>query len=243
MPNRHETLTSLFNDIADAIRGKTGDSAEIKADDFDTAIEAIPTGGPQPEPSDDYFYVGRHSSVSSTAPFSVQLSGAGIERLDITKHAELSYSFDKQTWFNVSRTGSLVFVDLPENVDKVYFKNNNNVFSYYENGTIYSISIKTTKSAVVGGILGSLLNDMSNNYIYPYAFYETFKNFTYLMDAHDLKLPNNSAPYSYYNIFAACSYLANTPKINFKTVAIYSCQAMFSSCSRLTSISYPITFD
>ena len=45
MPNRHTTLTSLFTDIAGAIRSKTGNSAEIKADDFDTAIEAIPTGG------------------------------------------------------------------------------------------------------------------------------------------------------------------------------------------------------
>lgn len=45
MPNRHTTLTSLFTDIAGAIRSKTGDSAEIKADDFDTAIEAITTGG------------------------------------------------------------------------------------------------------------------------------------------------------------------------------------------------------
>ena len=45
MPNRHTTLTSLFTDIAGAIRSKTGDSAEIKADNFDTAIEAIPTGG------------------------------------------------------------------------------------------------------------------------------------------------------------------------------------------------------
>ena len=45
MPNRHSTLTSLFVDIADSIRSKTGDSAKIKADDFDTAIEAIQTGG------------------------------------------------------------------------------------------------------------------------------------------------------------------------------------------------------
>lgn len=44
MPNRHSTLTSLFVDIADSIRSKTGDSAKIRADDFDTAIEAIPSG-------------------------------------------------------------------------------------------------------------------------------------------------------------------------------------------------------
>ena len=45
MPNRHTTLTSLFTDIAGTIRSKTGNTASIKADDFDTAIEAIPTGG------------------------------------------------------------------------------------------------------------------------------------------------------------------------------------------------------
>lgn len=45
MPNTHTTLTSLFSDIADAIRGKTGSSATIVADDFPTAIASIPTGG------------------------------------------------------------------------------------------------------------------------------------------------------------------------------------------------------
>ena len=44
MPNTHATLTSLFSDIADAIRGKTGSSATIVADDFPTAIANIPTG-------------------------------------------------------------------------------------------------------------------------------------------------------------------------------------------------------
>ena len=45
MPNTHSTLTSLFSDIADAIRAKTGSSATIVADDFPTAIANIPTGG------------------------------------------------------------------------------------------------------------------------------------------------------------------------------------------------------
>ena len=44
MPNIHSTLTSLFTDIADAIRSKTGSSASIVADAFPTAIAAIPTG-------------------------------------------------------------------------------------------------------------------------------------------------------------------------------------------------------
>lgn len=40
MPN-HNSLASLFEDIADAIRDKTGGSAPIVADDFPTAIAAI----------------------------------------------------------------------------------------------------------------------------------------------------------------------------------------------------------
>ena len=43
MPNTHETLTSLFTDIADAIRAKTGDSSPIVADAFPTAIGNITT--------------------------------------------------------------------------------------------------------------------------------------------------------------------------------------------------------
>ena len=42
----HETLTSLFSAIADSIRGKTGDSAEIVADNFPTAIDGIAVNTP-----------------------------------------------------------------------------------------------------------------------------------------------------------------------------------------------------
>lgn len=58
MPNEHTTLTSLFSDIADSIRAKTGSSDTIIADEFPDAIDAIPTGGsdtPIPE-NDVTFY-------------------------------------------------------------------------------------------------------------------------------------------------------------------------------------------
>ncbi len=44
MPNIHTTLSSLFSDIADAIRAKTGGSAQIIAHNFPTEIANIPTG-------------------------------------------------------------------------------------------------------------------------------------------------------------------------------------------------------
>lgn len=48
MPNTHTTLASLFSDIADAIRLKSGSSAQIVADNFPTEIANIPSGGIDP---------------------------------------------------------------------------------------------------------------------------------------------------------------------------------------------------
>lgn len=41
---KHSTLPSLFTDIANAIRSKTGSTDNIVADDFPDAIVSIPTG-------------------------------------------------------------------------------------------------------------------------------------------------------------------------------------------------------
>ena len=48
MPNTHSTLTSLFTDIANAIRAKKGTSADIVADNFPSEIASIPSGGITP---------------------------------------------------------------------------------------------------------------------------------------------------------------------------------------------------
>ena len=44
MPNTHETLSSLFTDIANAIRTKKGESSDVQyvADNFPSAISGIP---------------------------------------------------------------------------------------------------------------------------------------------------------------------------------------------------------
>ena len=51
MANTHTTLTSLFSDIADAIRTKTGGTDTIVADDFPNVINELNTcyiGGETP---------------------------------------------------------------------------------------------------------------------------------------------------------------------------------------------------
>lgn len=50
MANVHTTLVSLFDDIADAIRYKTGGTELIIADTFPDEIRAIPTGSGERSP-------------------------------------------------------------------------------------------------------------------------------------------------------------------------------------------------
>lgn len=52
MANTHTTLNSLFTAIANAIRGKTGGTGKIVADDFPSAISAISTSGGGVDTSD-----------------------------------------------------------------------------------------------------------------------------------------------------------------------------------------------
>ena len=101
MPNTHATLTSLFSDIADAIRAKTGSQATIVADNFPTAIAAIPQGGSPTlqtksksyTPSEtaqseavtaDNGYDGLDTVNVSVAAVSSSYVGSGITRRDST---------------------------------------------------------------------------------------------------------------------------------------------------------------
>ena len=45
MPNTHQNITDLFDDIADAIRERDETTDPIVADNFPARIRAIPSGG------------------------------------------------------------------------------------------------------------------------------------------------------------------------------------------------------
>ena len=80
MANTHSTLTSLFSDIADAIRAKTGSSATIVADDFPTAIANIPTGGSANIQALSVTTNGTYTAsgnVDGYSPVTVNVSGGG----------------------------------------------------------------------------------------------------------------------------------------------------------------------
>ena len=78
MPNTHSTLTSLFTDIASAIRAKDGTSAPIVADNFPTAIANIPSGSTTISPL-SVTSNGTYTAPSGTAysPVTVNVSGGG----------------------------------------------------------------------------------------------------------------------------------------------------------------------
>lgn len=78
----HTSLTSLFSDTADAIRAKTGSSASIVADDFPTAIAAIPAGleyetGTYTPASDAAGQWISFAKTHSEAPFFVEFADTG----------------------------------------------------------------------------------------------------------------------------------------------------------------------
>lgn len=81
MPNTHSTLASLFGDIADAIRAKTGGSADIVADDFPTAIAGIPQTSPQLTSdmlNKKYAMYTNSGSTAASHQFSIGASGAAV---------------------------------------------------------------------------------------------------------------------------------------------------------------------
>ena len=129
MPNRHTTLTSLFTDIAGAIRSKTGDTAKIKADDFDTAIEAIPTGGGGGEytteqllglePIDSLTYEG--TSIPQYSLYRKTINNLYLPNLTTIGVSSLAYantSSDLNTLFSkVEKIDSLGLSNFNENIN------------------------------------------------------------------------------------------------------------------------------
>lgn len=70
MANTHDTLTSLFTDIADAIRGKTKGTAKIVADNFPAEIAAIPEGLKMAK--------GTYTTKTTSSDYGITISGIGF---------------------------------------------------------------------------------------------------------------------------------------------------------------------
>ena len=229
MPNRHSTLTSLFVDIADSIRSKTGDSAKIRADDFDTAIDAIQTGGGETvelSVTQNGTYVPdegtTYSKVSVSVPQSVA-SGTVKALLDATKSCyNLFYNYT-----GTSVDGLISYADT-SNVTTMY-----SMF----NGCRKLTAIPQFDMSNVNNA-GSMFNGCSSLTTIPQLdmsnvtnMNSMFQHCTSLTTIPQLNTPKvNNMEY----MFNGCSNLTTLPQLN--TSNISSMSNMFTSCSKLTTI-------
>lgn len=168
MPNEHETLTSLFGDIANAIRAKTGESGTIVADNFPTAIENIPSGGSDPviqalSVTENGTYTAP-SGVDGYSPVTVNVSGGGGGSLPsvISKIDGGSFTVDTDTTvrnykiyhnLGVVPKGFLISAYNVQSGDKPGSSNNTKIISLgCFVGDFYSGSSFTTekKGSIVG---------------------------------------------------------------------------------------------
>ena len=147
MPNTHETLTSLFSDIADAIRAKTGDSNDIIADDFPTAIVAIPSGGGGPSNVEYYSSTVSYDSELKSGSFIINTTRTNTPNFAIIRIRYSSNIYLVQSGASVvyhpvtdsSWDNAYVTVTESSNTNKIYTYSIDGTNSEYGgmDGTIY----------------------------------------------------------------------------------------------------------
>lgn len=120
----HNSLATLFQDIADKIRGKLGDPAKIKADDFPSKIESMPRPATLPQKSttvrtsasattevvsnDNIRILGSDGNKYTIAEWNALFVAAGYDKTQMTitpkglavdafEHSGESYLFDRYT--------------------------------------------------------------------------------------------------------------------------------------------------
>ena len=231
MPNRHTTLTSLFTDIAGAIRSKTGDSAEIKADDFDTAIKAIKTGGSSIEtielsvnqngnyiPDEGKAY----SKVSVNVPQTAD-SGTLKSLLDATKSS--AYLFNNYTG---RRVDSLISYSDTSNVT-----NMSSMFSTCSNLTTIpelNTSKVTNMRYMLDGCssLTTIPQFDTSNVINMIGMFHSCRSLTSIPELNTSNVTDMSF------MFQNCSSLTTIPQFN--TSKVKDMSNMFQNCSSLTTI-------
>lgn len=232
MPNRHTTLTSLFTDIAGAIRSKTGDSAEIKADDFDTAIQNIPTGGEPTPTSDDYLYFECVELTDGYSYSSFQTIFNSFDNNNIEK-PRVQYSTDKINWID---TENYKTFELNLN-QRLYFRNLSNYLSV-SSSIYFQFSASSIRGKLkVGGRLGSMLNDVNTNTkSASYAYSRLFSGNINLVYSDELILVTTINNGSFFRMFDSCSNLLTTPTLPYyEIIPSGAYEAMFYGCKKIVT--------
>ena len=248
MPETNPTLITLFTDIADAIREKTGDTATIVADDFPDVIrerlQVIPSA------------TSAYLTFSSPSSFTLKVN-------DTTKHWDgtLEYSTDTSTWSTWDGTTTLSSATSgSKNV--LYLRGTGNTV-ITGNSSDYKWVLTGTDIACIGNIENLLdyatVQSGSHPTMATYCYQAMFASCSSLTQAPALPattlvegcynsmfdgctaltqapaLPATSlAPYCYQSMFVRCTSLTQAPALPATTLAPFCYQAMFHSCTSLT---------
>ena len=161
-----------------------------------------------------------------------------IEALEDGLQAKLSvnaceYSLDGNTWNSLSAATNTPAVNIG---DKIYFRGNLTPTSSNGIGT-FTISKKCN---VKGNIMSLLYGDdfvgQTDLTGKNYAFYQLFKNCTYIVDASELILPATTlADFCYSNMFEGCRNLTTAIELPVTTLANGCYSSMFKGCTSLTT--------
>lgn len=221
MANRHTTLTSLFDDVADAIREKTGSNEAIKADDFDTAIAAIPTGGGGVDP-EDLAFTGVLNYWSGKGAWS-NLIHKNLDNITFTNVTEAQNMFESYNYGD----------DL--SVLEIKFNNSSGaaVQSMFQNSKMYKCPIITNMVANRSGTYNMFkncdnLNSLPSNFDINMSNINTYKSGN-CGSMFDFCYSLRSVPQSFVNKCYSTSTTANSQLL----------KNAFQNCYALDTIYFP----
>ena len=218
MANKHANLDSLFNDIADAIREKTGDTATIVADDFPDVIRERLQAAPA------------YLTFSSPNSFTLAVSD-GIKHWDGT----LEYSTDTSTWSTWDGTTNLSS-DINGSNNVLYLRGIGNTV-ITGNSTTYKWVLTGSDISCIGNIENLLdyatVQSGGHPTMASNCYYYMFSGCTSLTKAPALPA-TTLADRCYRNMFYNCTSLTQAPALPATTLMDDCYRSMFSGCTSLT---------
>lgn len=221
MANTHTSLSSLFTDIADAIREKTGDTGTIVADDFPDVIrEMLQVAPPKP-----------YLTFRSPNSFTLAVG-------DATKHWDgtLEYSTDTATWSTWDGTTTLSSATTGSK-NALYLRGTGNtVITGNNTDSTYKWVLTGTDISCIGNIENLLDYGTVETGAHPtmadYCYARIFYGCTAL--THAPSLPATTlASYCYVDMFKDCTSLTQTPALPATTLADHCYYSMFNGCTSL----------
>ena len=221
MANTHTSLSSLFTDIADAIREKTGDTGTIVADDFPDVIrERL-----QVAPLKPY--------LTFRSPNSFTLAVG-----DATKHWDgtLEYSTDTSTWSTWDGTTTLS--SATSGSDNVLYLRGTGNTVITGSSMKYRWVLTGSNIACIGNIENLLdyatVESGSHPAMANYCYNFMFAGCSSLTTAPALPA-TTLTDYCYFHMFHGCSSLTTAPALPATTLTINCYNNMFAGCSSLTT--------